>query len=190
MIFGNLRKSGTSFQFLKLKSADLAFFQFIFPSLGAIAAFAAIAMLSDWFIVDYRAMISSLNSFIGILIGFYIASLAAITSFPSETLDSEMKGKTPTLTKSVKGKRVVERLTRRRFLSILFGYCSVCSILIYIFGLLWLGIKISKYSPEFLMSVNVYLKWPFLAIYVWLCFSLITTTILALHYLIDRVHRA
>ena len=190
MVLGNLRKGFTSLQFLRLKSADLLFFQYIFPTVGAVIAIIVFGIFSEWFSVEYGAMVASLNSFIGILIGFYIASLAAVTSFPSDILDSEMKGNTPTLTKSVKGRKVIERLTRRRFLSILFGYCSLVSILIYIFGFLWLGIRISLNSPELLLSINGWLKWPFFAIYTWLCFSLITATLLALHYLIDRVHRA
>ena len=190
MIRANLRKGLTSLQFLKLKSSDLAFFQYVFPTLGTLFILVGLTFLSEWFIVDHGAMVASLNSFIGILIGFYIASLAAITSFPSENLDAGMKGNTPTLEKSVKGRRIVERLTRRRFLSILFGYCSLVSVIIYIFGFLWLGVKLSSSSPDMIIIINDFIRWPLLTLYTWLCFSLLTTTLLALHYLIDRVHRS
>lgn len=122
----------TVFSFLKLKSADIFWYQWIYPT--AIAAVLFIGF--RWFgshSLTYEAekLVADINSLMGILVGFYIAALAAVSSFTNENLDQVMKGRSPTLISTRQGKEIKETLTRRRFLAVLFGYCA--TPLFYIF---------------------------------------------------------
>ena len=125
----------------------------------------------------------------GFLIGFYIAALAAVSSFKNKSLDKEMKGRAPKLTYMRKGCRNEESLTRRRFLAALFGYCAGLSIFLYILGIMRLHFGLVK-TIDTNTASYVGIIWNFFGLtYVWALSSLLVVTLLGLHYLIERMHR-
>ena len=128
---------------------------------------------------DERNILSDLISLLGVLVGFYIAALAAVASFKSEFLDGKLRGRPTTLNYLRRGKKETEILTRRRFISVIFGYCASMAIVLYIFGLCLLYARMS--DPVF-GSVAV-------AVFFWGLSSLFVVTLLGLHYLVDRMHR-
>lgn len=67
-------------------------------------------------------------SIIQILTGFYIAALAAVATFGKGNLDENMKNGGATLSSSQNGKTMTRNLSRRHFLSYLFGYLAFISI--------------------------------------------------------------
>ncbi|MGL5076636.1 MAG: hypothetical protein ACRDBG_12550, partial [Waterburya sp.] len=85
-------------------------------------------------ILGESGLVVIFTSLLQILTGFYIASLAAVATFDREIMDSVMAGDPTVLSKKVKGKMEHEVLTRRRFLSLMFGYLSLLSFLLYFFG--------------------------------------------------------
>ena len=180
----------TSLSFLRLKSGDLFWYQWFWPSVMCAlfhvlfwTAPAKPAIFGD------HGIVGSANNLLNMVIGFYIAALAAVATFSSKNLDSAMKGHTPKI-KIVRGGSVsFENLTRRRFLCVLFGYCAFVSILLYVSSLI---IKFSLPSIntwDFFVNNIEYFQFAWLTYYFFLSASLLITTLLGLHYLIDRIHR-
>ena len=90
---GNLRKLFTSLSFLRIRNSDLFFFQWFLPSCIAIVAY--VVFLGPFgfpFEFDHQSIFHGINGLVGILIGFYIAALAATATFPNEKLDNELSG--------------------------------------------------------------------------------------------------
>jgi hypothetical protein len=73
-----------------------------------------------------------ISGLLQILPGFYIASLAAIATFNKGNMDQYMPEPTPTVNVRVRGHSLPIRLTRRRMLSLLFGYLSFLSLLLFL----------------------------------------------------------
>lgn len=178
------------FSFLRLKSPDISWYQWIYPTTAFAIFFVCFHVFGND-VISYNPveLISELNSWMGLLVAFYIAALAAVSSFRSKSLDEVMKGRAPTLTVVRHGERTTEVLTRRRFLAILFGYCATLSILLYIFGILLIHVSVSVAFPVWIntaMRISGFCAW---AAYTWMLCSLLVTTFLSLHYLVDRMHR-
>lgn len=181
----NFNKLLTAFTFFRLRSSDLELFQYKYPSIFAIFIVATHWLLSETiFNIDLEKVVANATTLMGVLIGFYIAALAAVTSFPNENLNSIMAGDAPTI-KERSGK-YYSPVTRRRFLSILLGYCAFLSIVVYILGSASASISFSPGTNEILEVILKIIWW---SGYTWLLASLFTVTMLCLHYLIDRMHR-
>lgn len=119
-----------------------------------------------------------------------VAALAAVSSFSNENLDQVMKGRPPTLTTVRRGDEIKETLTRRRFLAILFGYCATLAIILYVFGVLQVHLTVSQPSAPWAktaLSFATQIAW---GLYVWIISSLLFATLLGLHSLVERMHRA
>lgn len=132
-----------------------------------------------------KGLVNTVNGLLNTLIGFYIAALAAVAAFPSPTLDEVMQGRAPTIAIALGDSVTEEKLTRRRFLVILFGYCAFVSIMLFA-----MGTASTIIAPSIAKShVALALKLPWLCLYFSMAASLFVTTLLGLHYLIDRMHR-
>lgn len=181
----------TVFSFLRLRSPDIFWYQWIYPTVIFALVFGGFHLWGDQFLVfDKDKLIGNVNALMGILIGFYIAALAAVSSFSNENLDQVMKGRPPTLTTVRKGQEIKETLTRRRFLAILFGYCATLAIILYVFGVLQAHVTVSQPAELWVQTVlgfAIKAAWGF---YVWTIASLLIVTLLGLHYLVERMHRA
>jgi hypothetical protein len=191
MAFQKHTKVFTVFSFLRLRSPDIFWYQWIYPTAIFALAFGGFHLWGDQFLTfDKDELIGDVNALMGILVGFYIAALAAVSSFSNENLDQVMKGRPPTLTTLRKGEEIKETLTRRRFLAILFGYCATLAIILYVFGVLQVRLKVSQPVEAWVqtaLSIAGYVAWGF---YVWIISSLLIVTLLGLHYLVERMHRA
>jgi hypothetical protein len=181
----------TLFSFLRLKSPDIYWYQWIYPTLTLLIGYGFYWVIGSKVLeVQQHGLISDVNDLMGILVGFYIAALAAISSFTNESLDQSMKGRAPTLSHFRQQQTIVEQLTRRRFLSILFGYCASVSIVLYVFGVLQAHVSVSPDISGWLLVANNSANLVGWSIYLWFLSSLLVVTLLGLHYLIDRMHRS
>ncbi len=181
----------TVFSFLRLRSSDIFWYQWIYPTAIVAAIFIAFRWFGNQLITyDAEKLIADVNSLMGILVGFYIAALAAVSSFTNENLDQVMKGRAPTLTTVRQGKEIKETLTRRRFLAVLFGYCATLSIFLYIFGLFFLRLSFSSFDLPWLQTALRIVEGCAWGVYTWMICSLLIVTLLGLHYLVERMHRA
>lgn len=135
-----------------------------------------------------RGFVSQMSGLLQILIGFFIASLAAVSTFQRDNLDEPIEGSPAELEMPVKGVRTRVKLTRRRFLCYLFGYLSLLSLILYMFGVAG---EMFAANVALLLPAGVYSLFRFgvLALYLFLLSNLFVTTLLGLHYMTDRIHR-
>lgn len=126
------------------------------------------------------SLISLVNGILQILSGFYIASMAAVATFQKEGMDNYMDGIPPKL-KGVS-------LTRRNFLTYLFGYLAFMSILMYFVGgfIQLSASNLSLWVVDWHGSIKVFL----VIAYLFVVANILTTTVLGMHFLIDKIHRA
>lgn len=181
----NARSLFTAFSLFRLRGDNLPYFQYVYPSLTTVIIY---YLYQNWgkelLNIDVDKVVASATTLMGVLVGFYIAALAAVTSFPNENLDNAMIGRSTTLKEKCGSRN--EPISRRRFLSILLGYCAFMSIVIFLAGSFSSAISVKETYQNFAldwMSVGCSL------IYTWMVSSLGTITLLCLHYLIDRMHR-
>jgi hypothetical protein len=181
----------TAFTFLRLRSPDIVWYQWVYPTI--FVAFGGLFYFTigrNILVFNFESLIAEANTLMGILVGFYIAALAAVSSFSSQFLDEIMKGRAPTLSVLRQRVEIKETLTRRRFLSILFGYCATVAIFLYILGVLQANLAVSSSAPAWLLDWSFIISYAFWLVYGWFLSSLLIVTLLGLHYLVDRMHRA
>lgn len=174
------------FSFLKLRSPDVSFYQWIYPTFLLFIAYVGYIYFGDS-IIDLHGdeLVKEVNGLMGILFGFYIAAIAAISSFKNENLDKELQGREVTLSYVRRGKEGTEKITRRRFVLIIFGYCASLAVLLYAFGLIYIYVDVSGNTSK-LFEVIQFCLW---TLYFWILSSLLVVTFLGLYYLVDRIHR-
>lgn len=182
----NILNIFTPLTFLRLQSPGLKLFQWTIPGFLAVLSVFLYwqADTKPQLFVD-KGIVISINGLLSILIAFYIAALAAVAAFPNPILDQTMKGRPPELHTTRGGHPHIELMTRRRFMAILFGYSSFLSIVIYALGLA----SLSAYGVSTSFNNDSNLAYFLVAIYSFILASLLSTTMLGLHYLIDRMHR-
>jgi hypothetical protein len=129
-------------------------------------------------------LVVGVNAALQVLVGFYVAALAAIATFNSPSLDQTLADNM-----SLREGGTSHPVTRREMLSYLFGYLSCLGFAVMLAGLFVVPIR-------FLMTLVVPLGWFRTAAYVvlWLyisaIWSLFFTTLLGLYYMVYRMHRA
>ena len=125
-------------------------------------------------------IISAITEFVKFSSGFYITALAAIATFNRPGMDELMENP-PELEGG--------KLSRRRFLAFLFGYLAFLSIAIYVAGALT-----RIYAPSIveLLGPGLLLQGArvaFVAVYGFAMANLLSTTLLGIYFLTDRIIR-
>jgi hypothetical protein len=133
-------------------------------------------------------IVAKISSFLGVLTGFYIAALAAVATFGKAEMDDPMPGEPGgRLEHRVNAETYFERLSRRRFLSFLFGYMAFLTLSLYVIGFVY--IVLDKYalaaSPTYRLVIFV----GFWIFYAFALANILSNTLLGLFYLTDRIHR-
>lgn len=169
----------TRYLFVKSVGRDKVFLDFVFP-IGATALLAvAVFHVPELLQLDKSSgLISRIGGLLQILVGFYVAALAGVATFPTPALDQNAKGI------SFKNKP----MRRREFLSSIFGYLAFLSIILFVSGIFWqvASCVVAQIPwPEVRFSLHV------LAVvgYLFIFWQLIFITLFGLHYLVDRIHR-
>ncbi|QJR01545.1 hypothetical protein HH800_04620 [Sphingobium yanoikuyae] len=135
-----------------------------------------------------RKIAETVSSGLVTLPGFYIAALAAVSSFQSNYLDQTIEGEGAQIQVLSKGIMHSIDLTYRMYISYLFSYLSIASLILFIF--LSLSDDITD-SMHFIFSTNVKMALNIigsliLSFWIW---NLITTTLHGLYFLVERMHR-
>ncbi|SIQ03130.1 hypothetical protein SAMN05880566_101522 [Janthinobacterium sp. TND4EL3] len=134
-------------------------------------------------------LISSAQGFVQGLPGFYIAALAAIATFGQQTtLDKVIPSPTPTLHTSYSGTWVEMKLTRRRFLCLMFAYLTAVSIVLSLLAYYCRAVAAparNLFTPMFVDALSLLA----LGIYLLFLFQLVVVTLWGLYYLGDRMHQ-
>lgn len=124
-------------------------------------------------------LVGLVNGLLQILIGFFVASLAAVATFQREGLDKVMVGNAPQL----EGKEV----TRRQFTCYMFGYLAFMSLTIYFAsGIFDLTIDVWRsILGERFQSFKIFAMFSYFVCLI----NVLLTTLLSLYYLTDRIVR-
>ncbi len=180
------KKLFTPFNYLRIWHKEKFMFDFILPFILTILfgvinfnLYHKISFLGN------SGLVSVINGILQILSGFFIAALAAIATASLEKLDEPMKGSKPTYCGDKN--RVI---TRRLFLTHLFGYLAFMSIMVYLTGgvaqLLLETIK-SFYETNYYGNLKLLIS----SIYLFFVFQVFSITILGLFFLIeDNINKA
>lgn len=133
-------------------------------------------------LLGQNGLVASLSSFLQVLSGFFIAALGAIATFPNKNIDESTDGVSLELNGVV--------LTRRQFLSYMFGFLSFTGfVLVLISKIVLSGESNLSYLLSDLDKQSVIrLKLLFLFIYFAIFNSLLFTTLFGLHYLTEKIH--
>lgn len=185
----SIKRLLTPLSYLRIARQDKFIDEVALP-LFLLCATLFIFWLLDWKLVIFggSGLIAGVGSYLQVVTGFYIASLAAIATFNQKNMDLRMAGESPTLTVEWMGVKREEKLSRRRFLCFLFGYLSFLSIFLY-FG----GVGANLLAQPILSSLSgpavFWIKWTFVSTYLFIVYNLICTTLLGLYYMTERIHR-
>ncbi|GAK26254.1 hypothetical protein [Serratia liquefaciens] len=162
-----------------IKHPEKRWFDIAFPVLfSAIIVLIISYMPKHVSLIGKDSLISLVNGILQILSGFYIASMAAVATFQKDGMDEVMDGEPPKL----KGKP----LTRRQFMTHLFGYLAFLSIVLYFVGgaLQLAGPSIKDIE----LFSNVYVRILALFLYLFAVSNILFTTALGMFFMIDKMH--
>lgn len=175
--------------YLRIDHPAKAKYDYLIPALLAVA-------LTVWVVFAPRpvsvfgqnGLLSIAGGLLQMLTGFYIASLAAIATFTRRSMDLVMPGVPPRLNVFERGVERQLRLTRRRFLCLMFGYMAFLSLFLYLLGMFVVP-SITAIKEIIPVAVHGYARGIFVAMYFFLFSNLLITTLLGLYYMADRIHR-
>ncbi len=136
-----------------------------------------------------NGFISYISDIIKFLSPFYIASLAAISTFSNENIDETMIGDPCLLKTKIKNNSKNIELTRRQFLCYLFGYLSLISLFLYFFAYI-ADISRQNIAHCIPVDIQIYIKYLFIWFYLFCFYNMIISTLLGLHYLSNRIHKS
>jgi hypothetical protein len=133
-------------------------------------------------------LINQILSFVQILPGFYIAALAAISTFNRIDIDQYMPDPTPQIDIIISGEKNKIKLTRRRFLCMLFAFLATESILLALCSIAALTTAVA-FKTMLPPPMHPFVSYSFLFLYLIIFWQLLTATLLGLYYLGDRLHQ-
>lgn len=187
IIVDALRVLLSPLKYLRARSRTKPYWDWGIPlTMSAIVVWLYIMLPSSFPLATEKGLFASVNQLLQVLVGFYIAALAAVSSLNSVALDQPVEGDPVTIAQ--RGLDQPVSLNRRRLISLMFAYLSFTSISMYAVGVLAiLG------SPAFNQIVPVYFSVPFkiafLALYSLILAQSVCITLVTLFYLGDRMHR-
>jgi vacuolar-type H+-ATPase subunit I/STV1 len=130
---------------------------------------------------------------LGILPGFYIAALAAVTTFNSPSMDAVLPRPAPLLRVQIRGEWENIELSKRQFLSYLFSYLVVLSLALS--GTVIAVVAIAPSIPtvlsgvptDYLMRAKHFLAFLFLAPFSFALGSILVTTLHGIYLMTERL---
>jgi hypothetical protein len=185
------------FAFAGVDHKDLKFGLRVMPVLFAIAAGMIFAVLPDKPLLTGEGSLSRhLLSVFSTLPGFFIAALAAVSTFTRPEMDETMPAPAPRLKLRVGDESDWVDLTFRMFLAHLFAYVTTLAFLaVFIFVSVDLlhqsGDTLLKLvvPPKWLSSWSHFLNAGYVALAVGLTANIVLTTLLGIYFLAERIHR-
>lgn len=183
-----LRTLFAPLNYLRARNPDKLRWDWVIPVAVAVVGTACLFLLPKPIpVLGDKGLIYWVNELLKILVGFYIAALAAVATFASASLDQEIEGEGVILEVERADGKEDKRLSRRAFLSLMFGYLSLLAILLYCAGLVVtiLTENIRLIDANWLPAMRA----AFVFAYSLFFTQMLTVTLVALFYLSDRIHR-
>lgn len=179
----------TPLEYLRISLHGKILFDLVAPlALSAVCATVFLILRPDLNVLGNGGLLALSSGLLAALVGFFIAALAAVATFPNRAIDKPLD-RTPAILHDYE-EGVDEVLSRRRFLCYLFGYLSFFSLCIFIFNVSVLVVRSSllAYAVAHPDSKSV-LEYCFVSLYVFAFFHLACVCLLGLHFLIYRLHK-
>ncbi|EHZ8148970.1 hypothetical protein K6R34_002843 [Salmonella enterica] len=180
--------------YLRIKHEEKGWYDYKIPFIvAAVVTFGYFFSADKISLVGTNGLLLQVNGLLQVLIGFYIAALAAVSTFSNATIDEVMAGEPPTLVETFRGEKFEVELTRRRFVCYLFGYLALVSFVLFCVGLIsiLIGKPVGLWLTSFLSpNVVLWLKTIFVGVYSVLLVNIVTTTLLGLYFLSVRFHQS
>lgn len=135
-------------------------------------------------------LLNQLSAFLAVFAPFFLASLAAVATFAGPDFLDESFQMSSDVELDIVGELGALQpmdVTPRHFLSLLFGYCCVIAL-----GLFLLTILVPAIAPgvsDLFGTWATILGWLFLFLFLFLFFQIILLTLLGIYYLSDKIHR-
>ncbi|WP_156389220.1 hypothetical protein [Brevundimonas sp. Root1423] len=175
--------------------ASKAVYDFVLPALlTGLTVVVTLALDMRLSVFHNDKFFSSLSGLLSILIGFYMAALAAVATFDRAGIDNRLAGTDAKLrVRDPNGGEVKDKLlSYRQFISYLFGYASFLSFVIYacllLLGSAWKRLEAvlaSKPAVGWLMP-DVLDPVSFVVIFFFL-WQLFVTSLLGIYFLAERI---
>jgi hypothetical protein len=155
--------------------------------LSAICTFFLYKWLPAQTLLSENGFVARVLGFVQSLAGFYMAALAAIATFNNADMDRLMPGNPPTMSIIYNGALEKVKLTRRRFLSSMFAYLTLISILLTLasIGALAIGGSLPNWFDG---KWDCAIKLALLFGYTLSIAQMICVTVWGLFYLGERIH--
>jgi hypothetical protein len=172
----------TPARYLRIKSEthEKLVIDYAFPAVMALVTTAAWGWRPDLLSMGGPSgIVTGVSSLIQVLVGFYVATLAAVATFPTSSLDQ------PTNRITLNRKA----LMRRRFLAYLFGYLALLSLFLFV-ALLFRPLVHGLLGQLADVSVQKWIRLVLVFIYQFVFWQMVFVTLLGLYYLTDRIHRS
>lgn len=180
--------------YLLIKHEEKSWYDFRIPfAVSLIITIAYYHHANKIALIATNGLLLQVNGLLQVLIGFYIAALAAVATFASPSIDEVMAGDPPTLVEKFRGQKITVQLTRRRFVCYLFGYLALVSFMLFCLGMV--SILVGKPFHLWLLTfwtsdVIIWFKTIFVGGYLFVLMNIITTTLLGLYFLAVRFHQS
>lgn len=185
-----LKQILTPFGYLAIRHPHKWVVDWLYPALAALVTLLGLLYVTEIGLVLAKGgIVSSLVSFIQSLPGFYIAALAAIATFGRSDIDSVLPEPTPEVKVKFIGGENIVKLTRRRFLAMLFSFLTAESILLVIFSVFTIELSSSLllFSAHG-VSVGWWISLVLLAVFFFTLYQLVAATFWGLYYLGFKLH--
>lgn len=183
------RQLFTPLTYLRIRNPVKRWFDLYIPLIITVFVFVLLAFLPGKVnLFGDSGLVAHVTQLLQMLIGFYIAALAAVATFPSEVLDQGFSGDPVEVEVERRGQKKTIPINRRRFLSYLFGYLAFESLFLFLVGMS-ISVLHDNLATMLDNTAIAVLKPIFTFVYLFLISNLMITTLLGLHYLTDRIHR-
>ena len=174
------------------------FYDFVLPVVLAVATFAYFCWFSiSYSLFDHPVLTQRVSQLLSLMIVFFLAALAAVSTFARKGIDETVKDEPLMLRvradNPTPGKEWVDKeLTYRHFISYLFGYLSFLSLLLFIFVIVgetaWKGL-VHHYqtNPRVHGFLTEIIDPILLIVFVAALWHLIVTALLGIYFLTERI---
>jgi hypothetical protein len=158
-----------------------------YPAAFAVLFGSALTFTSlQYNVVGERGLVETFNGLLGILIGFFIAALAAVATFDRPGMDAVMRGEAATLKLPEWTKPLA--LTRRMYLCLLFGYLTFVTLVAYMTAAV-VNVLFARASPDAMGLAPDAYAWArvaFIYLYAFALGHILSHTLLGVYYLAWR----
>jgi len=165
------------------------FFDYLLPMvMGGLTTAGYFSLHNQPQLLGEHGLLNSVSGLLQLLVAFFIAALAAVATFPRDSMELPLRG-SPALLSRWSNERqayVDISLTRRQFVCHLFGYLSFVSLFLFL-GIIFAG-AVWKDASAALSPATIYWTKIALSAIFWIAlWNVIIQTILGLYFLGDRL---